>query len=1087
MTAPTTPAIRWPRPATLGDPHTPLQVVEASAGTGKTYFLEHKVVDLLLGADATIDRIVVVTYTDKATAELRARIRRLLTAMVWGTPPVLSGGPVARPSPVGSGPDGSPSRDARQVAADGGWLLDDAARAKLRDALDRVDAAPISTIHGFCQRVLADEAFAAGRAFEQEAVPDEAALRTAFLAALRERFARPGEDCELLRAFLATGKTTEALFRWVLQLYRFGAPLAEAARAPHQALVGRVLDEVVARADRTKQRGGQLDFHDMLRLTARALDTDPALAGRVATRLPWALIDEFQDTDPVQWQIASRIWRQPPARGLVIVGDPKQAIYSFRGGDVHTYQEATRELLAAGAARATLDVNQRSTAPLVAAINRLMSKPKSLFVGSGIADTTPVRPSGEVTATWADGRPLAPVALYDVGFAGPADDVRAALYAACADEIARLVGDPAHRIVGTARGKDKVIGPGDIYVLTRTNAESTAVAAAIRERGVPCAFLQAEHLFATAEAADVADLLDAVAHPRDRQRQMRAWMTCFFDVPPERLARAKDAPDDHALVAHFHDWRGAAARMDYPRLFRSILDDTRVIERALATGGGTRTVTNLGHVFEHLYAEVERSRCELPELVQKLRAWIADGADRPDDSDLQRQETDQHAVQVMTVHRAKGLEAWVVFLAGGIGFAAKHDDIAIVHDAAGNRVAVLKGGELPGGGAAGQEDQRLAYVAMTRARARLYLPVLPVKSKAKIVPPRGGWLGVSGALHEAVTDLHATGRSARAPTAAALPANVIAFPTTAPLVDAWPPARPPGGWLDASVVAVPPPPPAPPEPAPLGARTGFVVTSYSRLKKSGGGSGGATGLELDVTVVTAEDRSKRAPGVDELPGGAATGQLLHAVLEHADFAVAGRDDGWEPWLARPEVVALFEDAERKFGVDPRWRPQAAAMAWRTIVAPVVAGGETLGSLAEARQVAREVEFAYPIPDAPMDRSGDELLATAALAGPRGFIKGFIDAIVAWDDRWWVIDYKSDVLEHDPAAMEKHVEEQYRVQYELYAVAVARMLGLRGEEDRRRRFGGLLYWFLRPGHVVRREVRWADLERFTAALAAREYV
>jgi exodeoxyribonuclease V beta subunit len=475
MTAPT----RWPRPRTLGEPNTPLQVVEASAGTGKTYFLEHKVVDLLLGADATIDRIVVVTYTDKATAELRARIRRLLTQMVWGAPP-----PAPADAPA--------------------WTLDAVARGRLRDALDRVDAAPISTIHGFCQRVLADEAFAAGRSFEQEAVPDEAALYAAFLAALRERFARAGEDCELLRAFLADGKTPDQLFRWVLSLYRFDAPLADARPATHQVLVARVLGEVVARADRQKQRGGQLDFHDMLRLTDRALDADAGLAGRLATRLPWALIDEFQDTDPIQWRIASKIWRRPPARALVIVGDPKQAIYSFRGGDVHTYLAATRELCDAGAARATLEVNQRSTVALVAAVNRLLARPRSLFVGSMIADTHPVRASGEVSATWADGRPVAPIALYEVGAARPADEVRRALYEACADEIARLVSDPAHQLVGTARGHTRTLGAGDIYVLTRTNAESTAVAAAIRARGVPCAFLQAEHLFATPEAQDVA-------------------------------------------------------------------------------------------------------------------------------------------------------------------------------------------------------------------------------------------------------------------------------------------------------------------------------------------------------------------------------------------------------------------------------------------------------------------------------------------------------------------------------------------------------------------------------------------------------
>ena len=1036
--------VRWPRPSTLGDPHAPLLVVEASAGTGKTYFLEHRVIDLLLATDATIDRIVVVTYTEKATAELRARIRRLLTQLVYGAPPAPAG------------------EDA--------WLLDDAARVRLRDALERVDAAPISTIHGFCQRVLSDEAFAAGRAFEQQAVPDEAALRAAFLDALRERFAVVPEDVELLRAFLQTGKSTDVLFKWVLQLYRFDAPLAVASPAPHQALVARLLGEVVARADRSKQRGGQIDFHDMLRLTARALESDPALAARIATRLPWAMIDEFQDTDPVQWQIASRIWRQPPARGLTIVGDPKQAIYSFRGGDVHTYLAAKAELVAAGAAVATLDVCQRSTAPLVAAINRVLAKPRSLFIGSGIVDSAPVRATGEVTATWADGRALAPIALYDVGFTTQATDVRHAIYQATADEIARLVGDPAHRIVGTARGVTRTLGPGDIYVLTRTNEESKNVAAAIRERGVPCAFLQAEHLFMTPEAADVADLLDAVAHPRDRQRQMRAWMTCFFDVPADQLAKAKDAPDDHPLVAHFHDWRGAAARMDYPRLFRSILDDTRVMERALATGGGTRTVTNLGHVFEHLYAEIERSRCELPELVVRLRGWIDDIGDRPDDSDVQRQETDQQAVQVMTVHRAKGLEAWVVFVVGGIGFAAKSDDITVIHDAAGNRVAVLRGGDQPVG-ATGHEDQRLAYVALTRARARVYLPVLPPKSKTP--KPRGGWLAVYGALHDALTDLRATAPTTRTVAAGpALPTNVIAFPSNVPMVDVWPPSRPPTGTLDAAGVPLPPPPPAPSEPTLLGARTGYVVTSYSRLRRDP--------TELDINAVTADDRSKRAPAPDDLPGGSATGQLLHAVLEDADWPVA-LECGPNEWLARPEVAALFVAAERRYGVDRRWRARAAALVHATLVAPTVLPGETLPPLARCTQVAREVEFAYPIPDPPLDRSGD-----LGMTGPRGFVKGFIDAIVAWDRRWFVVDYKSDVLDGDDAALRAHVQEHYGIQAELYGLAASKMLGLDGPGPLRARFGGLLYWFMRPGKIVHLAPTWDDLIESAASLARREY-
>jgi exodeoxyribonuclease V beta subunit len=580
-----------------------------------------------------------------------------------------------------------------------------------------------------------------------------------------------------------------------------------------------------------------------------------------------------------------------------------------------------------------------------------------------------------------------------------ADEVRRALYEACADEIARLVSDPAHRIVGTARGKTRTLGAGDIYVLTRTNAESTrgrrrhprarravrvpAGRAPVRDPGGP----------------DVADLLDAVAHPRDRQAQMRAWMTCFFDVRARHAGRAKDAPDDHPLVAHFHDWRGLAARLDYPRLFRSILDDTRVIERALATGGGTRTVTNLGHVLEHLYAEVERSRCELPELVGRLRAWIADGAIAP---------TTATAAPGDRSARGAGHDRAPRQGPRGLGRVPgrRHrlhsPRPTTSRSSTTPRVSASRCCAAPTSpaGPSGQEDQRLAYVALTRARARLYLPVLPQKNKKP--SPRGGWLGIYGALHDAVNDLHATGRRGPGVAPAAptpLPANVIAFPvvaTGAPEVDDWPAARPPGALLDATAVAIPPPPATPPEPGPLGARTGFVVTSYSRLKKTAAGAVG--GAELDVTTVTGEDRSRRAPGPDELPGGASTGQLLHAVLEDANLAIAAAAPSWEPWLERAEVAALFADAERRSasiragGPRPRrWRGGRSSRRWSP-------AARDLRHPGQRHAVAREVEFVYPIPDAPLADSGEYLTARADRAGPRGFIKGFIDAIVAWDDR-----------------------------------------------------------------------------------------
>ncbi len=1057
MSAPaSTSAARWYRPRTLGDPEAARIVVEASAGTGKTWFVTRRVVDLLLATDATIDQLVVVTYTEKATAELRLRLRELLTRMVHGAP---------EPLPVDAGPD--------EV-----WLLDDAGRERLRAAIEGFDAAPISTIHGFCQRVLTDESFAARRTFEQVQVPDEAALRAAFMAALRERFARAPTECALLREYLTGGGTVLALFEAVLAVYRSGAALAPTGDGAGPRLVEQMLDEVIARADRDKRRGGQIDFQDMLRLTAAALTGDggDALARRLAARFPWALIDEFQDTDPLQWQIIDRVWGRAPARGLTVVGDPKQAIYSFRGGDVHTYLTARDQLRERGATTIDLDVCQRATTAMVAAVNHLILRPATMFSG-GIRYDRPVTATGAVELAWDDGSAVKPLALLPVGFQG-ADETRRAVADAVADEVARLMVAPGRHLIGTLRGVRRRLRPGDVLVLTRTNGESLAVAAAIRARGVACALAQAEYLFSTVEARDVLDLLEAIARPRDRSARLRAWMTDFFAVDPDDLARAQDLGDDHPLCARLHDWRALAVRLDYPRLFAAIMADSQIAERALATGRGERAVTNLAHVLEHLHAEVERSRCELPELVARLRAWIRDAeSGRPDDSDVQRQETDRDAVQVMTMHRAKGLEAWVVFVAayqkGGGNRPTKlyHDDesrrrIQVRVGGSKDKDATGKDSKDPGADDIKQraeddqraEDQRLAYVALTRARGRLYLPVFEDTRKATKKPrgrDGGGFTGVTRAMYD----------------------NLAALATTAngdPLVpwDTWRPAASARAPLDVSRLELPLPPTPPPAPT-APARTGFVVTSYSRLKAQA-----AAEVELEVAEVTGDDRSRRPPDASDLPGGPATGHLLHEVLEHVDLAGALATPTAVAWLARPEIGELFAGGERRHAIAARHRPQAAAMVHRALTEPIVAGELRLPPLATAA-LAREVEFVFPIPD----RAG-----AGAAGRDRGYVKGFIDALARWpdDDRWFVIDYKSDVIDLSVEAATAHVAEHYDTQAQLYALAVAAMMKLRDPADHARRFGGLLYWFLRSGRIVHLAPTAADLAGYRAALAAKDF-
>jgi exodeoxyribonuclease V beta subunit len=315
--------------------------------------------------------------------------------------------------------------------------------------------------------------------------------------------------------------------------------------------------------------------------------------------------------------------------------------------------------------------------------------------------------------------------------------------------------------------------------------------------------------------------------------------------------------------------------------------------------------------------------------------------------------------------------------------------------------------------------------------------------------PGGGWLGPYAAIHDNLTALAAT------------------LTPSSGCVDDWPVAAPRTTSVDVSELSLPAVTAAIAHREPLGPRAGWVVTSYTRMKQDD--LARAAG-ELEAAEVQGDDRSRVAPGPRELPGGAESGQYLHQVLEHVDFATT-RGLGFETWASRADVSAVFAAAERRHGIDPQYREVSARMVWDAITQEVVAGDLRLPPLAAAGRLAREVEFAYPLPDHP-----DPQRPRA-----RGFVKGFIDLIVAWDDRWWVVDYKSDVIDVSAEAAREHVDEHYQVQAELYALACARMLGGRIEQ-----FGGLLYWFLRSRRIVPLVPTAADLATYQARLAGRDF-
>lgn len=1136
--------VRVPRPTSLPPAGDRLVVVEASAGTGKTFFLEHRVVDLIL-AGAELGQLLLVTFTDKAVAELRMRIRDLLDRL--------------------SRADGSTGDTGADLDPATSWALDADARKRLRAAVTAFDHAPIFTIHGFCNRLLVEDAFAARRLFDQTQVADEVAFDAAFASLLRERFAKDRPDRDLLAAYLETDHTVDDLRALLLRCARADAPVRhtldpevlraagrtvraeldgearrgallaaitngtsrnyvatrfdrvvpvlaaldldgppshvlaalEELRTPlteladrlddlavdvpgsaglrsalraavstgtlGEALASELLPQILARIGLDKAEHGLFDYDDMLELVWEALrgERGGELATRLRTRMPWAMIDEFQDTDAVQWGIFRTVWLHAEARGLTIVGDPKQAIYGFRGADVQTYLAAREEMLAAGATRVALTVNRRSTRPLVDAVNHLLvgTLGMPMLDKGGISYDEPVSASGDIV----EGAPHAPVQVLALTTKGTAEQIRTALATAIGDEIEALRAAPP---AWTTRGVAPAFTLGQVLVLTRGNKDSIEIAAALRARGLPCALVEPERLFETREAAELVAVLAAIAAPRDRSARLRALRTRFFDVPWTELARVVDAPDHHPSIAQLFEWAQLAGRRAYETLFRRLVEDSRFAERALVLGNGERTLTNTWHLIELLLEEVARARSDLHELVGQLRRWITDDGSPADERDVQRAETDLEAIRILTIHKAKGLEAPYVFLFGGTQ-PPPASPVHTLRDGAG-RALIVGAPDAPTKealeAATEAENQRLAYVALTRAQVRLYLPLY---ADAPARPP------AKGGKAKPASKGPLTRTAAYFPIQRALTASLasrVAHPAVwfeEHAVDLGAAELPPPPD-DALAALAAPAPPAMPELVPLpAARGGLQLLSYTRLAADLAVAALAARpgdvLALDPAEFDIDDTAGEV-GPDELPPGASAGLLLHDVLEIADLDLARATPDPVAWAAAPAVRAQLTTAARARGIDARYHTHAATVLHRTLTAPLaLTTGELLAPLVAATALAREVEFAYPLP--------------AGAARP-GLVRGFIDVLVAYDDELWVLDYKSDLLAGDDLAVAaaRRVRDHYAVQARLYAIAADRLRGPR-------RLAGLLFAFVRHGLVV--PVRLADdsVPTWTAWLAA----
>ena len=1174
-------------------------LIEASAGTGKTWTLAALYVRLVLGhgrSDTAPVRpmlpqdVLVMTFTRAATRELSDRIRARLTeaAQVFrGLAETADGFLLGLKAQY---PEGEPREQAAYRLAQAAQAMDDAA---------------IYTLDAWCQRMLREHAFDSGSLFEEKLVGDEAALRLqavqdywrqqlypmptplvaqvrrvwrdvaaldkdmralmavpladgargtlaqVFAATLAERESRlaalkqgwdekadallgwieaqlaqqpsgwdgrrlsvkhcagwlqalktwaqgPGDGRALEQA-MATGwtrltpqglldcrKPGQDPVPWPAESQAL-AELQQALQAlpdPAQAARLHARSHVLQRLAELKRRSGLFGFSDMLQRLDAALaapESGERLAQRLRQQFPVALIDEFQDTSPLQFRIFDRIYRTAEHRqdsALLLIGDPKQSIYGFRGADIHSYLDARR---ATTGRHHVLGTNFRSTADVVRVVNRWFQlMPDPFGYRDGDEDPLPFQPvqaHGRPDVLHARGGPVPAMTLVHDAILRSQQDALTHLSALCAEQIVAWLSDPQARFVAPEQA-DRPLQPKDIAVLVRTGSEAAAVREALRLRGVASVYLSdRDSVFASEEARDLCLWLRGVAEPQDMRRLRAALGTRTVGLSLAELYAL--ATQDELLdrrAEQMRELRQTWRSQGVLAMLRQSLHVLQLAGRWRGQADGERRLTNVLHLAELLQTASSQLDGE-----QALIRWLAQqieqtptGAASAADEQTVRLESDEDLVKVITIHASKGLEYPVVCLPFAHSHRAMqtHTTSALQrHDGQGQRHWTLDFDQDDTRQADRdrlREDLRLWYVALTRARHALWV----------------GWSAVRrGSSKACVNHDSAAGHLL----GGGQPLEAADWPDRLQALQTQGAGQDPGVQLVLAPAVVPCtrwPKPAQPTPLrealPCTARIdkSWTIASFSRLARDLSSQPLAPGAWQMAAPRPADDEPpEEAQGLPVPQGGAGplapwhafakgptAGHFLHEQLEWlaADgFALDAQKA--ERLQRRCENAGYVTQAE---GV-VQWLGRVVALPLRGPNAPLCDLDACLPEmefwLPAGRLHAREVDALcrqHLLPGVNRPQLPDAQL--------HGMLMGFADLVFEHGGRYWVLDYKSNHLGPDDAAYTAQALEaamaqhRYEVQAALYMLALHRLLRARlGEAyDPARQLGGAVYLFLR---------------------------
>ena len=1131
-----------------------INLIEASAGTGKSWTVTYLYLRLILEKGLTVDQILVVTFTDAATKELRDAVRTRLTEALEVFE--LSDDERA----------GADISDEYQQLLNKDFDQSESI-SRLRRAKLSIDEAAIFTIHGFCQRALSENAFEASLPFESELLMDDREIMQnlvddfwrrrfskapkslifklqqkritpdSLLKDIRSAVGKPyleiyGPDSEEVQSekwdaleqyfhqAITTWKENSDEIRSLLtnpdyeksyyadlikncesnfaematmqlsdclpctldckKLSWLGTRLKVKKTAKVDDIIHPFFEQWQAFLDlwieldncadnaintiriellaylqvelpKEKQRLGVLSFDDLLLQLESALQNQPQLATDLRQKYRVAMIDEFQDTDPIQYNIFSSIFPASSDSTVFFVGDPKQAIYSFRGGDIHTYLNAKND----ASQQYTLDKNWRSHPRLINAFNALYKKSENPFMDVGIQYQ-------EVSAgDRVKNKLITPDNAKPLRFWNYVQQEEKPKMETIRIEIANAVAGDIASLLNAANDNKAMIGDapirgGDIAILIRSHSQGDLIKHALNQKGIASVQSSKDSIYETHESVEMLRLLTAIVEPQREDEVRRALVTELLGYQAkDLLGFDEDSNAWEDILLKMQNWHFQWKNQGFLPMMRSLMSSQNVHQRLLAYDDGERRLTNLLHLSELIHHQSKQLSLNMEEVLR----WLRQQQDNANGSERElRLESDENLVKIVTIHKSKGLEYPLVYLPfiGTSGAAFKDSIYSFYHD---NRACLEIGSSEASEhkeikiAEEKAEEARLLYVALTRAKYQCTVVTFTEAISGKPDKTALGWLltdgetipsGKSKAAQEKKANFFASYKSRLESLVEEGDDNISLQDLPTHLHERYQSPKTEQNLSAKSFSAE--------------IKSQAQVTSFSGL------TAGAHAETPDHDAQSTPPPQRAVLPADEFPRGATAGSALHEVYENLDFTV--------PISEQAEVISTTLN---KWGFDEKHQASAAALMENSLQAELFEGF-SLQQLSHDKRLD-EMEFYLPLERlqiddlkqilfkhlAPEDQLLRDAVDTLNFEQVEGYLKGFIDLIFEHEGLYYVADYKSNSLaDYAPENLVPTMaDSHYYLQYLLYSVALHRYLKKRvAGYNWDTHIGGVYYLFIR---------------------------